>query len=167
MQQLGHLLAGCGQVCAQPYQYLGGYTIALTDQAQQDMPGADVVVAEQACLLRRQLQHLLGSRRKRQAPRPRSLLARADDSIDLLTCRFQADAERPKGLDRYPVAVLEEAEQEVLGADSIVAAHPGLFFSEHHHNPPRPVSKPLEHTPRRPFCLPTNIGLTCWGMRGR
>jgi len=43
-----------------------------------------------------------------------------------------------------------------------VAAHPGLFFSEDHHNPARPVGKPLGHAPRRPFGLSTIIGLTCW-----
>jgi len=32
----------------------------------------------------------------------------------------------------------------VLGSDVVVVEHPGLFLSQHH-NPSRPVGKPLEH----------------------
>jgi hypothetical protein len=40
----------------------------------------------------------------------------------------------------------------VSGVDAMLAQdeHPGLFLRQHH-NPPRPVGKPLEHAPRRPF----------------
>src|SRR5258708_30030090 len=39
---------------------------------------------------------------------------------------------------------MDEAEQDMLGADVVVVQHPGLFLSQDHH-PPRPVGKPLEH----------------------
>jgi len=39
---------------------------------------------------------------------------------------------------------MDEAEQDVLGADVVVIEHPG-FFLRQDNNPPRPVGKPLEH----------------------
>jgi hypothetical protein len=41
---------------------------------------------------------------------------------------------------------VNEAEQDVLGTDVVVAEHPGLFLSQDN-NPPRPIGKPREHWP--------------------
>jgi len=41
---------------------------------------------------------------------------------------------------------VDEAEQDVLGADVVVIEHSGLVLSQNH-NTPCPVSKPLEHRP--------------------
>ena len=49
-QHLDHLPAGPSQVRTQARQHPGGYTVALADQAQQDVFGADVVLAELECL---------------------------------------------------------------------------------------------------------------------
>src|SRR3981189_1420776 len=46
VQQLDHLLADPVQVRAQLHQHLRGHAVALTDQAEQDVLGAAVVVAE-------------------------------------------------------------------------------------------------------------------------
>ena len=74
----------------------------------------------------------------------RRLLPPADDLLDLLPHRFQADPQRLKGLGRHALALMDEAKQDVLGADVVVVEHPGLFLSQDH-NPSRPVGKPLEH----------------------
>jgi hypothetical protein len=105
--------------------------------------GTDVVVAELQRLAQRQLQDLLGPRRERDMPR-RCLLALADDLLNLLADRLQADAQRLQCLGRYTLALVNEAEQNVLGPDVVVVEHPGLFLSQDN-NPPRPVGKPLEH----------------------
>src|SRR5205807_1783223 len=44
---------------------------------------------------------------------------------------------------------------DVLGTDVVVVEPPGLFFRQEH-DPPRPVGKPLEHSPSRPSsgCAP-------------
>ena len=68
MQQLDDLLADPVQVRAQLDEHLGGYTVALADEAEQDVLGADVVVAELQRLAQRQLQHLLGSGREGDVP---------------------------------------------------------------------------------------------------
>src|ERR1700761_3678431 len=39
---------------------------------------------------------------------------------------------------------MNEAEQDVLGANVVVIEHPG-FFLRQDYNPPRPVGEPLEH----------------------
>ena len=61
-QQLDDLLADPGQVGAQLDEHLGGHALALTDEAEEDVLGADVVVAELQRLAQRQLEDLLGPR---------------------------------------------------------------------------------------------------------
>ena len=72
------------------------------------------------------------------------LLALADDPPDLLADRLQADPQRLQRLGGDALALADQAEQDVLGADVVVAEHPGLFLSQDR-NPPRPVGEPLEH----------------------
>ncbi len=143
MQQLDDLLANPVQVSAQLDKHLGGDAVALADQAKQDVLGADVVVPELQRLAQRQLKHLLGARREGDVPR-RCLLALADDLLDLLADRLQADAQRLKRLGRHALALVDEAQENVLGANVVVIEHPG-FFLRQDNNPPRSVSEPLKH----------------------
>ena len=68
-QQLDDLLAHPGQVGAQLHEHLGGDALALADQAEEDVLGADVVVAELQRLAQRQLEDLLGPRGERDVAR--------------------------------------------------------------------------------------------------
>ncbi len=90
MEQLDDLLADPVQVGAKLDQHLGGDTVALADQAEQDVLRANVVVAKLQRLAERELKHLLGSRGERDVPR-RRLLTLADDLLDLLADRLKAD----------------------------------------------------------------------------
>src|SRR5215469_12365933 len=90
VQQLDHLLPDPVQVGAQPDEHLGGHALALADQPEQDVLGADVVVAELQRLAQRQLQDLLGPGSERDVSR-RCLLPLADDLLDLLPYRLEAD----------------------------------------------------------------------------
>jgi hypothetical protein len=65
---LQHLLADPVEIGSQLDQDLRRDALALADQAEQDVLGADVVVAELQRLAQRQLQHLLGPRRERDVP---------------------------------------------------------------------------------------------------
>ena len=143
LQQLDHLLADPAGVSAQLDQHLGGDALALADQAEQDVLGADVVVTELQGLPQRQLEDLLGARSEGDVPGG-CLLALAGDLPDVLADRLQADPQRLKGLGGDALALADQAEQDVLGADVVVVEHPGLFLSQDH-NPPRPVGEPLEH----------------------
>ena len=91
------------------------------------MLGADIAVAELQRLAQRELKHLLGPWRERDVP-GRRLLAPADDLLDLVPHGVQADAQRLERLGRYAVALADEAEQDVLGADVVVIEHPGFFL---------------------------------------
>lgn len=143
MQQLDHLLPHAVQIGTQLHQHLGGHTLAFTDQAEQDVLGPDVVVAELKCLTQRELKDLLRPRSERDVSR-RCLLPLADDLLDLLAHGFEADAQALQSLGRNPLALVDEAQEDVLGADVVVVEHPGLFLSQDD-NPPRAVRKPLEH----------------------
>jgi hypothetical protein len=147
VQYLDDPLPGPVQVGAEAYEDLSGHPVALADQAEQDVLGTDVVVPKLDGLAQAQLEHLLGPRCERDVPR-RRVLAPADNLLDLLPYRIQADPERLKGLGRYPLALVDEAEQEVLGTDVVVLQHPG-FFLRQDDGPPGPVSKSLEHRPLR------------------
>src|SRR5690349_2326868 len=143
-EQLEHLLADPVEIGSQLDQDLRRDALALADQAEQDVLGADVVVAELQRLAQRQLQHLLGPRRERDVP-ARCLLALADDLLDLLPDALQGDPEGFQGLCGHTLALVDEAEEDVLGADVVVVEHPG-FFLRQDDNPPRSVCEPLEHS---------------------
>src|SRR4029078_4615142 len=86
---------------------------------------------------------LLGPGREGDVP-GRRLLALADDLLDLGPDGLQRDAERLQGLGRDAFTLVDEAEQDVLGADVVVVEHPGLFLGQDD-NSPRAVGEPLEH----------------------
>ena len=142
-EQLDDLLADPVEVGAELDQHLGGDALALADQAEQDVLGADVVVAELQRLAQGELEHLLGARRERDVA-ARRLLALADDLLDLGADGLQRDAEALQRLGRDALALVDQAEQDVLGADVVVAEHPGLFLGQDD-NPTRAVGEPLEH----------------------
>jgi len=58
----------------------------------------------------------------------RGLLPLADDLLHLLAHRLQADPQRLKRLGRFALALMDEAEQDVLGADVVMVECPGLFL---------------------------------------
>ena len=107
------------------------------------MLGADVVVTELQCLAQAQLEHLLGARREGDVA-GRGLLAGADHLLDLLTHGVQRDAELLERLAGDPLALVNEAEEDVLGADVVVVEHPCLFLGKDDH-PAGPVGEPFEH----------------------
>src|SRR5690606_24501388 len=83
-QQLDDLLADPVEVGAELDQNLGRDALTLPDQAEQDVLGPDVVVAELQRLAQAQLQHLLGPRGERNVTAGR-LLPLTDDLLDLGT----------------------------------------------------------------------------------
>ena len=60
---------------------------------------------------------------------------------------LQRDAERLERLGGDAFALVDQAEQDVLGADVVVVEHPGLFLGQDD-NPPGAVGEPLEHVSR-------------------
>lgn len=74
----------------------------------------------------------------------RGLLALADDLFDLLADRLKRDPEALQGLSGDTLTLVDQTQEDVLGADVVVVEHPGFFLSQDD-NPPRAVGEPLEH----------------------
>src|SRR3954449_9543520 len=142
-QQLDDLLADAVEVGAELHQDLGGDALTLADQAEQDVLGADVVVAELQRLAQRQLQHLLCPRREGDVT-GRRLLALSDDFLHLLADTLQRDAEGLECLGSDALTLVDQAQEDVLGADVVVVEHPGLFLGQDDH-PAGSVCEPFEH----------------------
>ena len=100
-------------------QDAGGNALVLADEAEQDVLGADVVVAERQGLAQRQLENLLGARGERDLAR-RHLFALADDARDVGAHVFHRDVEGVEHARGEPLLLAQQAEQDVLGADVVV-----------------------------------------------
>ena len=61
-QQLNDLLTNTTEVGTQLDEYLSSHAFALTNEAKEDVLGADVVVAELECFAQRQLKNFFGTR---------------------------------------------------------------------------------------------------------
>ena len=144
MQQLDDLLPGPVEVYPGVGEQLRPDAL-LADEGEQDVLGADVAGAELHGLAQRQLEHLLGLARERDVPGLRQRLrAAADGVLDRLPHLVQADPHRGERPGRATLALVDEPEQDVLGADVAVVERPGFMLRQDHH-PPRPVGEPLKH----------------------
>src|SRR6185503_4126921 len=106
-----------------------GDALVLAHEPEQDVLGADVVVAKGQRLPQRELQHLLRARRERDLA-GRDLVALADDSRDLRPHFLHRDVERLEYPRREALFLAEQPEQDVLGADVVVLERPGLVLRE-------------------------------------
>ncbi len=129
-EQLDDLLAHTVEVGAELDQHLGGDALALTDEAEEDVLGADVVVAELERLAERQLEHLLGAGGEGDVPAGRRA-ALADDLLDLAAHRLERDAEGLERLGGDTLTLVDQPEQDVLGADVVVVEQPRFFLRQH------------------------------------
>src|SRR3712207_6269818 len=92
-----------------------GDALVLADEAEEDVLGADVVVAERERLAQRELEHLLRARRERDLP-GRDLVALADDPRDLRPDLLDGDVEALEDARCETFLLAEEPEQDVLRA---------------------------------------------------
>ncbi len=92
-QHADDLVANRLRVGAEVEQDARGDAPVLAHEAEQEVLGADVVVAEAQCLAQRKLQHFLRARRERHLARPR-LVAHPDDAGDLAAHLFDRDVQR-------------------------------------------------------------------------
>ncbi len=131
-QHPDHLVADLVGVGVEVEQDAGGDALVLAHQAEQDVLGADVVVAERERLAQRQLEHLLGARRERDLAGG-DLLAGADDPHDLGADALGRDVERLEDAGGQALLLAQQAEQDVLGADVVVFQRASLFLGQDHY----------------------------------
>ena len=142
-EELDDLLAHARQVGAELHEHLRGDAFAFADQPEEDVLGADVVVAELECFAQRQLEHLLGARRERDVTR-RRLTTVTDDLFHLGSDRLERDAERLERLGRDAFALVDQPEEDVLRADVVVVEQARFLLRQHHHSA-SPISEAFEH----------------------
>ena len=123
------LVADLVRVGVEVEQDAGGDALVLTHEAEQDVLGADVVVAERERLAQGQLEHLLGARGERDLAGG-DLLAGADDADHLRAHPFDGDVEGLEDAGGETLLLAEQAEQDVLGADVVVLERPRLLLGE-------------------------------------
>ena len=103
--------------------------LVLAHEPEQDVLGADVVVAERQRLAQRELEHLLRARRERDLA-GRDLVTLADDAGDLRPHLLDRDVERLEHARGKPFLLAQQAEQDVLRSDVVVLQCPRLVLRE-------------------------------------
>src|SRR5438552_7453582 len=104
-------------------------SFVLAHETEQDVLGADVVVAERQGLAERELEDLLRARGERDLTR-RDLVALADDSGDLRADLLDGDVERLEDAGGEPLLFAQQAEQDVLGTDVVVLQRARLVLGQ-------------------------------------
>src|SRR5262249_19893368 len=141
-QELDDSLPDGAEVGPESCQGLSAGALVVMNKPEQDVLGADVVVAKLKRLAQCQLQRPLRPRRERDArwrrgPAPGSC-------SDLGPGGFQRDAKRRQRTCGDAAALVQDSQQDVLGADVIMTQQPGLIRCQDD-GPACLVGKTLEH----------------------
>ena len=131
-QDADDFVADLVEVDAERLEDAGGDALALADQAQQQMLGADVVVAEAAGLVDRELDDAFGARGEPDLPDDRPITA-PDDELDSRADLGELDIHVLEHACRDALAFAHEAEQQMLGADVVVIEALRLVLRERQH----------------------------------
>ena len=118
-QDADDLVADLVEVDAERLQDAGGDPLALADEAEQQVLRADVVVAEAARLVDRQLDDPLRARRQADLADDRPIAA-ADDELDGRPDLGQLDVHVLEDARGDTLALADEAEEQMLRADVVV-----------------------------------------------
>ena len=128
-QDADDLVADLVEVDAQRLEDAGGDALTLADQAEQQVLRADVVVAQAAGLVDRQLDDPLRSRRQADLADDRTVTP-ADDELDRGPDLRQLHVHVLEDAGSDTLALPDEAEEEVLGSDVVVVEPLRLVLSE-------------------------------------
>ena len=128
-EQRGRLHANLGGIDPEVGEDARGDAFAFTDQPEQEVLGTDVIVIELARFFEGQLDDAFGARREDHLLLDR-LAAAADDGLDFRAHLRKIDAERLEHFGRETLTLGNNAEQDVLGSDVVVAQALGLFLRE-------------------------------------
>ena len=133
VQFLQDLLAGLLDVHVQVLQHARGHAVAFAQQAEQDVLGADVGVVERLGFLGGERQHLLDARRVRDVADHLLVRPGADLLLDLHADGFEVEAHLLQDVDGDALAQLDQAQQQVLGADEVVVEPVGFLARQRQH----------------------------------
>ena len=126
------LVADLVEVDPERLEDAGGDPLAFADEPEQEVLRADVVVAEPARLVDRELDDPLRSRRQADLADDRAVAA-TDDELDRGPDLGQLDVHVLEDARGDALALAHEPEQEVLGADVVVVEPLGLILRQGEH----------------------------------
>ena len=129
---------------AERFENLGRDRLALFHQAEQQVLGTDVVVAELPRFLDRQLEDALRLRSEWNLTKRQRLGESGQGPLDFGLDGFQSQSETLQDRGRDPFAVSDQAEENMLGSHEIVA-EPSGFFTCEDDDPSRPFGESLKH----------------------
>src|SRR5206468_6880435 len=115
-EQRQSLLPDLVEPGAERFEDLRGDRLPLFHEAEQQMLGADVVVAELPRFLDGELQHALGLRRERHFAERERLGESRERALDLRLHGLEPEPEPLENRGRDPLAVADQPEQDVLSA---------------------------------------------------
>ena len=144
VEERDDVLAHGGEAHALLHEDGRGDRLLLTEDAEQEMLGPDVVVRQLIGFLGRELQHALGLGAEGNLDRGRDLLAEDRAALDLLADGFEGEVRARENPARQPLALADQAQQQVLGLDRDTAQLAGLIPGEEE-DAPRSFCIPLEH----------------------
>ena len=148
-----HLGAHLGKVNAEVLEHPSGHALALANKAEQQVFGADVVVAELAGFLQGELKHPLGPGGEGDLHRHETG-APADDLLNLDPSVLQVDSHRLENLGGHAGALTDQPEQDLLRSHEVMTQPSGLLLGQHDHLDGL-LGKPLEHGPGPVAVIPT------------
>ena len=129
------------EVDARVGQNLRGNALLFAQQAEQQVLGADVAVAQIAGFAHGELEYFLGARRIGEIGSGRGCgLTLLHGLLDLLLNLVEVDAEVLEDGGGDTLALADEAEQDVLGAHVFVM-EAGSFLARHREDLPHPLSE--------------------------
>ena len=112
------------------FEDLGGHAVAFAQEAEEDVLGTDVGVAERLGLLAGEGKDLFHAGCVRNVADHLGLGTGADLFFDLHAHRLEVEAHFGQNVDRHALAQLDQAEQEVFGAHVVVVEPVGLLAGE-------------------------------------
>ena len=131
-EQFEHLLADVLEAHLDVLEDLGGDALLLADQPEQQVLGADVVVAEVARLFVGELQHLFRARREGQLTHRDHRRAVRDELLHLLADLLEIDVQVGQDVGGDTAPFLDQAQEDVLGADVVMVEALRLLAREPH-----------------------------------
>ena len=142
-KQLDDRLADLCELCSEFHEYLCCNAFALTNQAEEDVFGADVVVTELERLAQREFENLLRPWCERNMSRG-GLGSLSNYLHNLGAHRLEIDVEAFERTGSNPFTLMDESKEDVFGTDVVVVQEARFLLSQYD-DPAGSVCKTLEH----------------------
>ncbi len=143
-QQLEGLLPGLFQGDTQRLQHLRRHPFLLAQQTQQQVLRAHIAVAHLTGLRHRELEHLLGARRVGQLAHGRPRLPLPNLLLGPLLYLIEVHVQVEQHGGRDALALPDQPQQNVLGAD-VVVLETDRLFARHRQDFAYPISEIVIH----------------------